>query len=157
MVLHKSSLRMLLPILLLLVLTSNFALYRSSVGTSLLPANTNPVVLGSLIDLTLVAPLLFLAWQGKLTWKYFIALMASGLIVARFMIPMQYLTPFKALTGMGFVVEVVFILFEVVLLLTLFTYLPVIIRSVKKSSLPLLFSLAVFVNFVVCNKKYIPN
>lgn len=42
-----------------------------------------------------------------------------------------------------------FILFEVVLLLTLFTYLPAIIRSVKKSSLPLLFSLAVFVNFVV--------
>ena len=104
MVLHKSSLRMLLPILLLLVLTSNFALYRSTVGASLLPANTNPVVL--VIDLTLVTP---------------------------------------------------FILFEVVLLLTLFTYLPVIIRSVKKSSLPLLFSLAVFVNFVVCNKKYIPN
>lgn len=54
---------------------------------------------------------------------------------------------------MGFVVEAAFILFEVILLLTLFTYLPAIIRSVKKSSLPLLFSLAVFVNFVVCNKK----
>lgn len=140
MVLNKLSIRMIWPTLFLLVLASNFALYRSSLGISILPANTNPVVLGSLIDLTIVAPVLFLAWQRKLSWKYLLTLMAGGLIVARFMIPMQYLTPFKTLTLMGFVVEAAFILLEILLLLTLFKYLPEIIRSVKKSSLPLLFS-----------------
>ncbi|PIC66122.1 beta-carotene 15,15'-monooxygenase [Sporosarcina sp. P21c] len=140
MVFNKQSLRMIWPILFLLVLASNFALYRSSLGISILPANTNPVVLGSLIDLTIVAPVLFLAWQRKLSWKYLLTLMAGGLIVARFIIPMHYLTPFKTLTLMGFVVEAVFVLLELLLLLTLFKYLPEIIRSVKRSSLPHLFA-----------------
>lgn len=140
LVFNKVSLRMIWPTLFLLVLTSNFALYRTSLGVSILPANTHPVVLGSLIDLTIVAPVLFLAWQQKLSWKYLLTLMAGGLIVARFMIPMQYLTPFKTLTLMGFVVEAAFVLLEILLLLTLFKYLPEIIRSVKKSPLPHLFS-----------------
>lgn len=140
MVFNKISIRMIWLILFLLVLTSNFALYRTSLGISILPANTHPVVLGSLIDLTIVAPVLFLAWQRKLSWKYLLTLMAGGLIVARFMIPMQYLTPFKTLTLMGFVVEAAFILLEILLLLTLFKYLPEIIRSVKKSPLPHIFS-----------------
>ena len=136
----KVSLRMIWPILFLFVLASNFALYRSSIGISILPANTNPVVMGSLIDLTIVAPLLFLAWLRKLSWKYLLSLMAGGLIVARFMIPIQYLAPFKTLTLLGFVVEAAFILLEVLLLLTLFKYLPEIIRCVKQSPLPHLFS-----------------
>lgn len=140
MVVNKVSLRLIWPILFLLVLASNFALYRSSLGISILPANTNPVVLGSLIDLTIVAPVLFLAWLRKLSWKYLLTFMAGGLIVARFMIPMQYLTPFKTLTLMGVVVEAAFILLEILLLFTLFKYLPEILRSVKKSTLPHLFS-----------------
>ncbi|WP_459044574.1 beta-carotene 15,15'-monooxygenase [Sporosarcina sp. CAU 1771] len=137
---NKVSLRMIWPILFLLVLASNFALYRTSFGISILPANTRPVVLDSLIDLTIVAPVLFLAWQRKLSWKYLLTLMAGGLILARFMIPMQYLTPFKTLTLMGFVVEAGFVFLEILLLLTLFKYLPEIIRSVKNSPLPHLFS-----------------
>ncbi len=140
MVFTKVSMRMIWLLLFLLVLTSNFALYRTSLGISILPADTQPVVLGSLIDLTIVAPVLFLAWQQKLSWKYLLTLMAGGLILARFVIPMQYLSPFKTLTLLGFAVEAAFVLLEVLLLLTLFKYLPEIIRSVKKSSLPQLFS-----------------
>ncbi|MGN7408641.1 beta-carotene 15,15'-monooxygenase [Sporosarcina sp. SAFN-010] len=140
MVLKKVSLRMIWPILFLLVLALNLALYRTSLGISILPVNTQPVVLGSLIDLTIVAPVLFLAWQRKISWKYLLTLMAGGLIVARFMIPSQYLTPFKTLTLMGFVVEAAFVLLEILILLSLFKYLPEIIQSVKKSTIPYLFS-----------------
>lgn len=140
LIFSKHTVRFIWPFLLLLVLLSNFSLYHTAVGTSLLPTNTNPVVLGSLIDLTIVAPILFLVWQRKKSWKLLLTLLAGGLIIARFMIPMQYLSPFKALTLMGFVVEAAFIFLELVLLLTLFKYLPEIIRNVKKSSLPLVFS-----------------
>lgn len=131
---------MLWPILLLIVLVSNFALYRSSFGINILPYNTNPVVIGSLIDLAIVVPALFLVWRRKLSWKYFLVLMAGGLVVARLMIPMQYLAPFNTLTLVGFVMEGSFILFEILLLFTLFYYLPEIIRTGKKSALPPLFS-----------------
>lgn len=140
MVFKKVSLHMIWPTLFFIVLVSNFALYRSSLGISILPANTNPVVLGSLIDLTIVAPILFLAWQRKLSWKSLLTLMAGGLIVARFMIPMQYLAPFKTLTLVGFVMEGAIVLLEILLLFTLFNYLPEIIRIVKKNPIPLLFS-----------------
>lgn len=140
MVMNKLSRKMIWPTLLFLVLVSNFILYRSSIGISILPVNTSPVVLGSLIDLTIIAPVLFLVWQQKLSGKYLLVSMAGGLIVARFIIPMQYLSPFKTLTLMGFVVEAAFILLEVLLLVTLFNYLPEIIRNVKKSHLPVLFS-----------------
>lgn len=140
MLFKKRTLHMIWPILLFILLVSNFALYRSSFGINILPANTNPVVTGSLIDLTIVAPVLFLAWRRKLNWKYFLSLMAGGLILARFIIPMQYLAPFKTLTLVGFAMEGAIVLLEILLLLTLFKYLPQIIQTVKKSSLPQLFS-----------------
>ncbi len=94
MILKKGSIHFIWPFLLLLVLASNFTLYRSSFGISLLSENTNGIVIGSLIDLTIVAPILFLVWKRKLNWKHLIILMGGGLIVARFLIPMEYLAPF---------------------------------------------------------------
>lgn len=140
MVLKKSSIQIAWPFLLLLVLASNFTLYRSSFGISLLPENTNGIVIGSLIDLTIVAPVLFLIWKRKLSWRYLIVLMGSGLILARLIIPMEYLAPYKALTWVGFGIEGVAVLLELLLFVTLFIYLPKILRTVKKSQLPLLFS-----------------
>jgi hypothetical protein len=140
MVFRKDSIQFVWLFLLLLVLASNFSLYHSSFGASLLPAKMNGVVIGSILDLTIVAPVLFLVWQRKLGWKNFLVFMAGGLIVVRFMIPMEYLAPFTAITWVGFGMEGAFLLFEILLLVTLFKYLPEIIRTVKKSPLPLLFS-----------------
>lgn len=140
MIVKRSSTNNVWLILLLLVLASNFVLYRSSFGLSLLPAEANGVVIGSLIDFTIVAPLLFLAWQRKVTWKISISLIAGGLIAARFIIPIEYLAPFKTFTLLGFVMEGALIALEILLVVTLFRYFPTIIRTVKKSSLPLLFS-----------------
>lgn len=142
MVLKRNTLQIVWPFLLLLVLASNFTLYRSSFGISLLPENTNGIVVGSLIDLTIVAPTLFLVWKRKLNWKHFIILMGGGLIFARILIPMKYLEPFKALTWVGFGIEGILVLLELLLIVTLFKFLPKIIHNVRESSLPLLFSFA---------------
>lgn len=140
MVVKKSSIHLAWPCLLLLVLASNLTLYRSSFGISHLPENPNGIVIASIIDLTIVAPLLFLAWKRKMNWKNLIILMGLGLILARFIIPMEYFAPFKMFTWVGFGIEGAVVLLELLLLITLFKYLPEIIREVKKSQLPLLFS-----------------
>lgn len=139
-VLKKSLVQFVWPFLLLLVLASNYTLYHSSLGISLMPENTKGIVIGSLIDLTIVVPTLYLVWKRKLNWKYLIVLMGGGLIVARFMIPMEYLAPFQALTWVGFGIEGTLVLLELLLIISLFKFLPKIIKSVGKSSLPLLFS-----------------
>ena len=126
--------------LLLLVLGSNYALYHTTMGASIIPDNPNGVVIGSLIDLAIVAPLLFLAWKRKWRWKSIIVSMAAGLILVRFLIPMEYLAPFEMVTWVGFAVEGVLVLFEILILVTLFKYMPNIVRSVKASRLPVVFS-----------------
>lgn len=134
--------RNVLFLLLLLVVGSNFSLYHTSFGLSLLSEDANYIVIGSLIDLALVSPLLFIAWKRKWSWKNVIIGIASGLVLARFLIPIEYLEPFVAITWAGFAVESILLLIEVSLIVMLVKYMPQIIRSSKKSSLPLTFSFA---------------
>ncbi|MGG3890620.1 beta-carotene 15,15'-monooxygenase [Metabacillus fastidiosus] len=140
MILKKQSVNIVWVFLLILVLASNITLYRSSFGINMLPENPNTVVIGTIIDLTIVAPILYLAWQRKRNWKSIITLIAGGLIAVRFIIPMEYLAPFEAITWAGFLIEGALLLLEILLLVTLFKYLPQIIGTVETSSLPLLFS-----------------
>ncbi|WP_308126651.1 beta-carotene 15,15'-monooxygenase [Priestia aryabhattai] len=121
-------------------------LYHSSFGLQSLPANLNGVVIGSILDLSLVAPLLFLAWQRKFSLKYFIVLMATGLIAARFITPSEYLASFQSVMWLGVGIEGILILFELSLLFMLVKNVPPILRRIKSSSLPLLFSFSRAVN-----------
>ena len=138
--------RNVLFILFLLVVGSNFSLYHTSFGLSILPEAPNKVVIGSLIDLALVSPLLFIAWKRKWSWKNVIIGVAGGLVFARILIPIQYLKPFEAITWAGFAVEGIFFLIEVSIIIVLMKYMPKIIRSAKNSSLPILFSFSDAVN-----------
>ncbi|MBY0029460.1 beta-carotene 15,15'-monooxygenase [Priestia aryabhattai] len=131
---------------MLLVISSNYVLYHSSFGLQSLPANLNGVVIGSILDLSLVAPLLFLAWQRKFSLKYFIVLMATGLIAARFITPSEYLASFQSVMWLGVGIEGILILFELSLLFMLVKNVPPILRRIKSSSLPLLFSFSRAVN-----------
>ncbi|OZU89589.1 beta-carotene 15,15'-monooxygenase [Virgibacillus indicus] len=140
MVLKRNLLHHVWLVLLLLVLGSNAALYHTAFGMSVMPVNTNGVVAGSIFDLAIVSPILFIAWSRKRNWKYIAVTIAMGLILARFLIPMNFLAPFEAVTWIGFAVEGLLILLEILLLVTLFKYLPGIIRSVKQNSLPVIFS-----------------
>ncbi|RUL56989.1 beta-carotene 15,15'-monooxygenase [Lysinibacillus antri] len=126
--------------LLLLVLGSNLMLYRTDFGAEILVSGASNVALGSLLDLVIIAPILFLAWKKKKSIKLFLLLSASGLVLSRVLIPIEYLEPFVAITWVGIAVEVGILALELLLLVTLFRYMPKIIKETKASSLPIIFS-----------------
>ncbi|WP_223589888.1 beta-carotene 15,15'-monooxygenase [Neobacillus bataviensis] len=140
MVFKRTSSRNVFLILLLLVLSANYTLYHTTSGIQVLPDQPNLVVIASMIDLALISPILFLMWKRKLNWKNLILGIAGGLIYVSFFIPKEYLAPFKAVTWIGFAVEGGLLLLEILVLVSLFKYLPAIVRSVKKSPLPVLYS-----------------
>jgi len=86
--------------LLLLVLTSNFLLYRSPLSALVIPEEAFWLVAGSLVDFAFVAPLLLLA-AFRLSMKHFLALIAGGFVLARLVIPSLYFEPFTALFYIG--------------------------------------------------------
>ena len=94
--------------------------------------------MGSLIDCIVVVPVLFMLYKGKFSLKQAI-LLVTGCIVARFIIPMEHLQPYVAVTWAGFAIEGSIILLEIILVATLVRYLPKILGSAR-SSLPDLFS-----------------
>ena len=155
MVLHKKTVSFVAPFLLLLVISSNYVLYHSSFGLQSLPGDFNGVVVGSILDLSLVAPLLFLAWQRKFSLKYFIVLMATGLIAARFIISSEYLASFQSVMWLGVGIEGLLILFELSLLFMLVKNVPPILRRIKSSSFPLLFSFSRAINEKFPNQTFI--
>ncbi|MEH7108857.1 beta-carotene 15,15'-monooxygenase, partial [Bacillus sp. JJ1764] len=68
------------------------------------------------------------------------------LVVARFMIPMEYLAPMERVTWLGFAVESGLLLIEMVVLVTFFLYLPRIVCSVKESPLSVIYAFSKAVN-----------
>jgi len=126
--------------LLLLVLIANMTLYYTSFGVRVLSEGPNGIVIGSMVDLAIVTPMLFLAWKQKWTVKHIVFAIASGLILVRFVIPMEYLAPYVAVTWIGFALEGAIVLFEVFLLFLLVKHLPSAVRHVRNSSLPTIFS-----------------
>ncbi|MGM9922421.1 MAG: beta-carotene 15,15'-monooxygenase [Bhargavaea sp.] len=127
-------------ILLLLVLGSNLILYRTEFGGYVLSVASEAVVIGSLIDLAIVAPLLFLAWKRSITLKGFLFGSAAGLITARFIIPAEWLGSYAPVTYIGFAAEGALVLLELVLVVSLFVYLPKILRTTRQDLKPLLFA-----------------
>ena len=127
---------------LLVVLASNYTLYNTGFGLSVIQGESPGVVVGSLIDLVVVMPVLFMLYKRKFSVKQAILLAAAGCIAARFIIPMEYLKPFVAVTWVGFAVEGLVVLLEVLLIVTLVRYLPKILADVRASALPDLFSFA---------------
>lgn len=140
MTILKSKIKYIWLILLLLVLLSNTILYNTQIGKSTLPTNTEVVVFGSLLDLIVIAPIAFLLYKQSFSWKWFIGLMATGCVLARFIIPSDYLQPFHAITWSGILAEGALFLMELSLIVVFVRYLPKIIKDVKESYEPLLFS-----------------
>ncbi|MDD1505364.1 beta-carotene 15,15'-monooxygenase [Lysinibacillus sp. CNPSo 3705] len=136
---------------LLLVLASNYTLYNTGLGVSILPTETNGVVIGSLIDFVLVIPVLFLLYKGKFSIKQAVILAATGCIAARFIIPIEHLQPFVAVTWAGFAIEGTLILLEILLVATLVRYMPRILADVRSTTIPDLFS------FSKAVEKYAPK
>src|SRR5699024_2958771 len=126
---------------------TNMALYYTSFGHSILGHNPGGVVIGSIFDLAIVMPVLFILWKRKRTVKNIIFAIAFGLILTRFLIPMDYLAPYESITWVGFGIEAIILLvegsillIELYLIFMMIKYLPAAVQHVKKSTLPLLFS-----------------
>lgn len=127
-------------LLLGLVLSSNLMLYYTTFGQAIVLEGSSAVVLGSLLDLVIVAPLLWMAYKKKFSWKQAILLGAGGLIAARFLIPIQHLEPFVAFTWVGFAIEGTIIAFELFLVVSLVCYLPKITAEVRQNTIPTVFA-----------------
>ena len=127
---------------LLFVLASNYMLYNTHFGLTLIEGEAQQVVVGSLVDFVLVMPVLCMLYKRKFTVKQAILLAATGCIIARLIIPMEYLKPFVAVTWAGFAIESALVLLEVLLVVTLVRYMPKILKDVRESALPDLFSFA---------------
>ena len=126
--------------MLLVVLAGNVMLYQTQLGMSIIPEETKGVVLGSLFDLIIMLPLFFMLTMRKFSVKTAVLVTAFGCILARFIIPSSMLEPYVAVTWIGIVVEVAFVAFEVLLILTFVRYIPKILAAVKSSNLPVIFS-----------------
>ncbi|WP_338752691.1 beta-carotene 15,15'-monooxygenase [Bacillus sp. FJAT-52991] len=127
-------------LLFCIVLGSNYMLYHTNMGSDILPPEASGVVLGSLFDLVIMLPLLFMLYRKKFSVKTAILLSAAGCILARFLIPNHLLEPFVAITWAGMAAEAALITFELILIVTFVRYMPKIVRKVKMSALPVIFS-----------------
>lgn len=142
-------------LLLGFVLCSNYMLYHTNIGNLLLPTETNAVVLGSLLDLVILFPLFFMMYSKKFSIKTSIILSSAGCILARLLIPKHLLEPFSAFTWAGITVEVALIIFELILIVTFVRYMPKIVRRVKMSALPVVFSFPNIISDYVKNNPII--
>ncbi|MDW0116442.1 beta-carotene 15,15'-monooxygenase [Sporosarcina thermotolerans] len=126
--------------LLLFVLVSNYFVYR--LPAIPMPENARAVVIGSLVDLAIVAPLLMLSLTRKkgFSLKRFITFMVMGLIAARFIIPINYFEPFKFVPYAAIGVEGLIVLAELGLIFLLIKHLPRIIKEIKEHQVSSLFA-----------------
>lgn len=129
-------------ILFILVLSSNALIYHTSLYETLGINNAPQVVIGSLLDILIVAPLLLCLYLKKFNWKLAIALFAGASIFATIAIPSTLLAPYKFITNTGIIVEAAIIAFEVLVIILFFTYLPKLIKQVRQNPSPLPFSFA---------------
>jgi hypothetical protein len=137
------------------ILTSNYMLYQTSVGAQILPETSQYVVLGSLLDFIIFLPLSIMLYRNQFTVKSSIILAALGCILIRFLIPPTLLLPYETITWVGIVIEGCIIGFELLLIITFVRYMPKIIKEVKQSQLPALFSFSHSVARYVQNNQII--
>ncbi|MGE7921475.1 beta-carotene 15,15'-monooxygenase [Viridibacillus sp. NPDC093762] len=142
-------------IMLVLIFSSNFMLYQTSIGSKILPEETQSIVLGSMLDLIILLPLFIMLYHNKFTVKSAIILSALGCILIRFLIPSSLLEPYETITWIGIVVEGCIILLELFLIITFIRYMPKILNEVKRSNLPVVFSFSQAVEHYVRNNPII--
>lgn len=143
MVLNRlSKTQITLLIFLVLILLSNFTLYRTSFIPLSLNEETKWIVIGSLFDLAILAPILILliSRHRGISIKRFLSFMAFGLITAYFLIPNMYFTHFKFVAYFGFAYEIIIISLELFLIVVLIRHLPAIRREANQSESPWLFA-----------------
>lgn len=125
---------------LLLVVLSNFLVYRPQVQDFFSLQLNSGVAIGSLIDLAIIAPLLVYA-TFKISIKQVIGLMVGGLVIARFFIPSELFSPFKGILYLGIAFEALLIVAELSLIFLVIYKIPKIRTHMTEMKTSVLFSL----------------
>lgn len=115
---------------LMLLLVANVLLYQPGIQSLLSIKMESSVVIGSLIDLAIVAPIIA-RFAFRLSWKTTAALMAMGLVTARFLVPAEFFEPYNGLLYAGIVAEGVIVAFELGLLFILLKRIPAIVKEMN--------------------------
>ncbi len=113
------------------VLVGNAVAFQLSFIHTLTEEEVRGMVLGSLVDCAVVAPALLLLHMKKWSIKKAVIFAASGVVLARFIIPASFLEPFRYLTGTAFIIEGCLIVVELCILIAFVKYVPSIIHAVK--------------------------
>lgn len=131
-------------LMLVLIISSNFLLYKTTIGEFFLSEDAQLIALGSIIDLFIFLPLFIMLYRKNFTFKSFIIVLGLGGVLVRFLIPNSLLGTYQAIAwisfGIGVAVEGIIVLVELLLIVSLVRYMPKIFRKVKGSDLPTLFS-----------------
>ena len=114
----------------MLLLAANVLLYQPGIQSLLSIKLESSVVAGSLIDLTIVAPIIA-RFAFRLSWKTTAALMAMGLVTAWFLVPAEFFEPYNGLFYAGIAAEGVLVAFEPGLLFILLKCIPAIVKEMN--------------------------
>ncbi len=140
MVLRKTRYTNLVIVLLVLVLASNFLIYRPEVTGYFSIQLTSAVALGSLIDLAIVSPLLFFA-AFKISIKQTIGFMVVGLIFARLLVPTELFAPYNGVLYTGIAIELLLLIAELGILFLILWKIPKIKNEITLMNGGILFGL----------------
>ncbi|WP_046175565.1 hypothetical protein [Domibacillus indicus] len=115
---------------LALVLASNTLLYQPAVQELLSIQIENGVVIGSLIDLVIIAPVLAY-FAFKLSAKQTIGLMFLGVVMARLLVPEEFFAPYKSILYAGAAAEGLLLAAELGLLFYVLWKIPAIRKEMN--------------------------
>lgn len=123
-----------------LILTFNFTLYQTSIGASILPSQTHPIVLGSLIDLIIMFPIFLMLYRKKFSIRKAILFAAAGCVAAKVLIPGEILGPYETVVWLGMGVEGALMVIALSSVVAFLRNLPQFMATLKESTLPIIFS-----------------
>jgi hypothetical protein len=119
-------------LLLGLVLLSNIMLYQPYIQDAMMIELQNGIIFGSFLDMAVVSPLLVYA-AFRVSKKQIIGFMIAGLVLARFLIPEEFFTPYEILLYAGVGFEALLFLAELSLIGYLLWKIPQVRAEMRKS------------------------
>ncbi|MCA1055677.1 hypothetical protein LCM10_11835 [Rossellomorea aquimaris] len=140
MILRETVLSKWALLLLALVLLSNVLLYQTAVQDVLRIDMESGIILGSLLDMVVVAPILAYA-AFRVSKKQVIGFMIAGLVLARFMIPEEFFAPYTILLYAGVGFEALLFLAELSLIGYLVWKIPVVRAEMRRTGEGAIFSM----------------
>ncbi|MGR3763199.1 hypothetical protein [Rossellomorea sp. NS-SX7] len=127
-------------LLLGFVLMSNVLLYHPVIQEALMIEMESGLILGSLLDMVVVAPILIYA-AFRVSKKQVIGFMIAGLVLARFLIPEEFFAPYTMLLYAGVGFEALLFLAELSLVAYLLWKIPSLRAEMKRSGEGAVFSM----------------